>query len=66
MKVRATRFGFYDKKRKEGDVFVLAPKEGHKQAADGSLVPHTFTAEEQFSKKWMEKVEEKSAEPKKK
>jgi hypothetical protein len=62
LRVRATRLGYYDhKRRREGDVFTLRPVVGKKlekttPGGVGKLVPHTFTVEEQFSEYWMEVV----------
>lgn len=51
MKVKATQLGYHDhRRRRPGDVFVLRPIE----KADGKII----TPEQQFSKKWMEKVGE--------
>lgn len=54
MKVRAKRLGFYDySRRKEGDVFTLKEIKG----LDRDGKPVTYSAESQFSDKWMEKLE---------
>lgn len=58
MKVRATQQVYiYNKRMKPGSVFVLTPYKGKKQDGNGKLSDHTFTIEEQFSSKSMEKVE---------
>lgn len=50
MKVKATQLGYHDhRRRRPGDVFVLRPI----KKMDGSVI----TAEKQFSKNWMEKVD---------
>lgn len=54
MKVKAKRIGFYDyARRREGDVFTLKEIKGLDR--DGKSV--TYSAESQFSEKWMEKLE---------
>lgn len=61
MKVRATQAGYYNHiRRRPGDVFTLAPVKGtkvtlHKDGRE-ERKEHTFSAEEQFSERWMEKV----------
>lgn len=62
MKVRATQLGFYRLvRRRPGDIFELKPLKGVKMDRDGNRTPHVFAPEEQFSKRWMEKVEDTSA-----
>lgn len=57
MRVKATQRGFYDnKRRKIGEVFELKPIDGIK-IVDGKKVPHTFTADQLFSKNWMVKLD---------
>lgn len=56
LRVRATKLGFYGGKRRyEGDVFELIDR------------PHrdnkTLTAEQQFSKSWMEKLDDDQPDP---
>lgn len=52
MKVQATKLGYYDHKRmREGEVFELSPIKGLRNGE-----PKTYSPEEQFSDKWMEKV----------
>jgi hypothetical protein len=70
MRVRALSTGYYDhKRRRQGDVFDLIPIEGHKleitRNAEGrrvseKLVKHKFTPQEQFSEKWIEKVDKQT------
>ena len=63
MKVRATKLGYYDLlRRKEGTEFDLVPIKG-KVLQGQVLVSKTFTPEEQFSKKWMEKVDATKGKP---
>lgn len=60
MKVRATQRGYYDlTMRKEGDVFELKPVKG----LDGKGNPVLYSAEQQFSKKWMESLDPVHATP---
>lgn len=62
IEVEAIRPCYYEHvRRKVGDRFFLVEKEGHVQNPDGSLEPKTWTAEEQFSKRGMVKVEELEA-----
>lgn len=59
MKVRATQSGYiYHKRRREGEVFELKPIKGFVQNKDGKNKPFEFTAEQQFSSLWMEKVDD--------
>lgn len=59
MKVRATQKGYYDLiRRYPGDEFQLREIKGLKEDKDGNRVPYTWTPEQQFSKKWMEKVDD--------
>lgn len=54
MKVRAIKLGYYGHlRRREGVIFELKQVEG----LDSKGKPHTFTEEEQFSDKWMEKLD---------
>lgn len=66
MKVRAKSTGYYDlKRRKEGAVFELATVSGITIDKHGKKSPVTFTPEQQFSEKWMERVDvDVEAEPK--
>lgn len=53
MKVRATQVGYYGNvRRRVGDIFDLVPVKG----LNGKREKVTFTPEQQFSEKWMEKV----------
>lgn len=55
MKVQATQLGYHDhRRRRPGDVFVLRPI----KKTDGTII----TAEQQFSKTWMEKVNDSTPE----
>jgi hypothetical protein len=59
MKVRATQLGFYRLvRRRPGDIFELKPVKGVKMDRQGNRTPYVFSAEEQFSPRWMEKVED--------
>lgn len=63
MKVRAIEKGYYGMDRiKPGEIFHLVPVKGKKLIKNAmgreELVPHVFSVEEQFSSKWMEKVED--------
>lgn len=67
MKVRALELGYYgDKRRREGDVFVLRPYKKYEQDEHGRLkvdkdnrpVFKVIEAEKQFSARWMQKVED--------
>lgn len=59
MKVRATKRGYYNHVRVEaGEEFELVKISGHRQVGlKGELEPVNYTPEQQFSAKWMEKVE---------
>lgn len=73
IRVRATKDGYYgDARRRAGDVFTLVPIEGtfHEKVLDAAGDPKrdaggyvytevekTLSAEDQFSSKWMEKVD---------
>ena len=58
MKVRATKLGYYDLlKRKEGDVFELKEIKG----LDMNGKPVTYSPQDQFSSKWMEKFDSAQA-----
>jgi hypothetical protein len=53
MKVRATKVGYYGMSlRRAGTVFNLAPVKG----LDASGKPVTYSVEQQFSHRWMEKI----------
>lgn len=55
MRVRATRIGYFNNQRKQvGEVFELIPLRRIKDGKEVIIPP-----EKQFSKNWMEKVEEK-------
>lgn len=71
MLVRATQKGYYNLKRiKEGEIFELVPIEGlykdDSKPGEAKPVKKTWTPEEQFSSKWMEKVDEPVARAKSK
>jgi hypothetical protein len=52
MRVKATRIGYYGhRRRREGEVFDLAPRKILKDGKEVVLSP-----EQQFSNSWMEKV----------
>lgn len=59
MKVIATQLGYYGiKRRREGDEFELVPVTGLvKDPKTDELTKRVITPEEQFSPKWMKKVE---------
>lgn len=67
MKVRATQPGYYKhERRREGDVFVLEPiKRQRTDAATGLMREVTIMPEQQFSERWMEKVDVAPEKPKK-
>lgn len=59
IKVRAKELGYYDlKRRRIGDVFELVDKKGHRREGNGKLIPIVIKAEDQFSEKWMERVDD--------
>jgi hypothetical protein len=58
MKVRAKQFGYYNlRKVRAGTEFELRPVTGFIQDKTGKLVKKVFSPEEQFSSRWMEKLE---------
>ena len=58
MWVRATALGYYDhKRRREGAVFELKPITRKRLQKDGTTKDVTIKPEQQFSERWMEKVE---------
>jgi len=59
MKVRAKELGYYDEKRRRpGEVFELEEREGFtRNENSGKATKKVWSAEEQFSEKWMEKVD---------
>lgn len=58
IKVKAKQLGYYDlKRRREGDIFELADRKGFRKDASGKLTPMVVKAEDQFSEKWMERVD---------
>jgi hypothetical protein len=59
MRVRAIQLGYYGhKRRREGQEFVLEPiKRLRKDVKTGEMREITISAEQQFSKRWMEKVD---------
>lgn len=61
MQVKALQTGYYGLKMyRPGEVFTLVEVHGHKQDAMGKLHKTTFSVDQQFSKHWMEKVDEPS------
>lgn len=60
IRVRATRLGYIHNKRvKEGEEFTLVPVKGFKKAGgNGDKTPIEISAEQQFSERWMERVED--------
>ena len=74
MRVRATQAGFYQNKRyREGQEFVLIEVPVYQELKAGEVAKPgkgepiaLIKPEDQFSEKWMEKVEEVSAPSKKK
>lgn len=60
MKVKATKLGYYDlKRRKEGVEFELVPVKGKVwDKSRQALVSKVLSPEDQFSPSWMEKVDE--------
>jgi len=68
MKVRATQLGYYNHRRRfEGDIFDLEVLTIKRQDKDGKFKEIRLTPEQQFSPKWMEKIETDQVErPKKK
>lgn len=67
MKVRALQLGYYnDVRRREGDIFVLRDKKKLKRDDRGRTVRDrdgkpefkVISAEEQFSDRWMERVDQ--------
>ena len=58
MKVRATMLGYYGhKRRREGQEFELEPIKRLRKQADGTMKEITISPEQQFSTRWMEKVD---------
>ena len=58
MKVRATALGYYGhKRRREGQEFELEPIKRLRKQKDGSMKEITISADQQFSTRWMEKVD---------
>lgn len=58
MKVRATQTGYYAHKRKyEGDEFILEPIKRIRKDKDDKPREITIMPEQQFSDRWMERVE---------
>lgn len=58
MKVRATALGYYGhKRRQEGAEFELEPIKRLRKQPDGSMKEITITPEQQFSQRWMERVD---------
>lgn len=59
MKVKALKLGYYSHQRRRIDEeFILKPIKGLMRDDKGRATPKTFTPEEQFSKAWMERVED--------
>lgn len=68
--VRARRVGFYENVRyypqghehpRAGEIFALRPRTGGRKTKEGKVVPVEISAESQFSKEWMERVDEEEA-----
>ena len=58
MRVRATQLGYYGhKRRKEGAEFVLEPIKRIRKDKDGNPREITISPEQQFSERWMERVD---------
>jgi hypothetical protein len=62
MRVRATALGYYGhKRRREGQEFVLEPIKRLRKQKDGSMREIVISAEQQFSNKWMERLDQPAA-----
>ena len=62
IRVVATRLGFYGHlRRRPGDVFTLRPYKGHRRNGN-KLDPVEVSADQQFSDRWMEKVDKSTPE----
>ena len=58
MRVRAKSMGYiYNVRKREGEVFDLVPVKGYKKNGDVLGEPVVYSPEQQFSDKWMEKVD---------
>ena len=58
MRVRAIALGYYGhKRRREGDTFTLEPIKRIRKDKDGNMREITITTEQQFSPRWMERVD---------
>jgi hypothetical protein len=63
VRVKAGKKGFiYDSLRREGDEFTLKSFK-HPKKTDSKDEPLVVSAEDQFSKEWMEKVDKPKAKP---
>lgn len=71
IRVRAMQMGEYEyARRREGDVFTLKPRmmtvvdpvTGKPMFEDGAVKTRMLTAEEQFSPRWMERIEDTAEE----
>ena len=68
MKVRIKdKYYIYDRLYKDGEICVLRDYEGHKRIRDGVVEPVVIKADDQFSERFMEKLdgEAEVAKPKK-
>jgi hypothetical protein len=58
MRVRATALGYYGhKRRKEGQEFVLEPIKRLRKDKDGNMREIVISPEQQFSARWMERLD---------
>jgi hypothetical protein len=58
MRVRAIQLGYYGHKRRpEGTEFVLEPIKRIRKQPDGTMKEILISPEQQFSVRWMEKVD---------
>ena len=64
MRVRATALGYYGhKRRKEGQEFVLEPIKRLRKDKDGNMREIVITPEQQFSARWMERLDPPANKP---
>ena len=62
MKVQATENGYYCEQRiRKGEVFELKERVGETKDERGKKTPYRFTVAQQFSERWMRKVEDGQA-----
>ncbi len=58
MRVKAKELGYYGLlRRKPGEIFNLEEVKGFHMGKDGKKSPKVYSAESQFSDKWMEKID---------